>query len=246
MADTFKFTLYEFFGYFFPGTVALSAVTLVDLVAFHHGAKPELGWMLTKPGVVLGVGLSYLSGHAVQIIANAVLPKSNIRVLNSGKVKTTADLFARVKSKWPNKNASNEEIIRACEHEVIAAGPGAEWEIYVYRGGFYRGMAISLATVSAACLVTVSVPTYHIVILQFGSSIPELTAVTISTASLAIGMYVRSIRFADYRISLALCYHLLPSYIKGQKKADVADRVEDKEEASNDANEDTKNEDDDA
>lgn len=246
MADTFKFTLYQLFGYFFPGTVALTAVTLVDLVAFHHGAKPELEWMVSKPGVVVGIALSYLSGHAVQILANALLPRSNTAVLHSGKYKTTIDLFRRVKSKWPNKTASDDEIIKTCEHEVIAAGPGAEREIYVYREGFYRGTAISLATVSLACLLTVSIPTYRTFILQFGSSLPELMSVTIVSAILAIGMYVRSIRFADYRLSLALCYHLLPSPMKGEKKTGTAAAINDKEEKSDEASEDGKDEDDDA
>lgn len=243
MADTFKFTLYEFFGYFVPGAVAFAATAFIDLIAFHHQVKPELDWTLSKPGIALGIGLSYLLGHAVQILANAILPQSNTSVLKAKRFKTTAVLLADVKSKWPKQKATDDEVIRTCEHEVIVSGPTSEREIYVYREGFYRGMAVSLTAMCFGCVLAISVPTYRSYVFQFGTSLSELGALALLSASLAVGMYVRAIRFANYRISLTLCYYLLPDSKKGKRNKSGSS---DKAESSTDASEDDPNEEDNA
>ncbi len=211
LANTLKFSLYEVFGYLIPGTVAFSGILLLDVLLFHQGYRTSVAWLDTKLGLFVMLGLAYLSGHIVQIIATAALPDPQTAILTWKRYATTQKLYARSKKKLRSTQPgiTREEILSACDSCLLAFGPSAEREIYVYREGFYRGNSVSLTICGIACLLTGSFKQYHDLIVTMGSSRSELLTGAVLCFALAAGMYFRALRFANYRLALGLAFQLV-------------------------------------
>ena len=211
MADTFKFSLYEIFGYLLPGAVAGCAVGLGDSLLFHGGALPPSNWLTSKSGVAVEVAFAYLCGHAVQVLANTLLPNSNSQVLKRDKYGSTRRLLVEVRKRkgWCDPSDSDQDILMKCDSYLVAKGPGSEREIYVYREGYYRGTSIALAALACLGSFIVGLPQNRYILLQWHSSRSEVAICSVILLALAVGMYLRSLRFANYRISLSLAFALL-------------------------------------
>jgi hypothetical protein len=221
MGDSFKFTLYEFFGYLLPGAVALIGLSLLDLVFFHRAHAVSLGWCSTKQAAVAAIGLSYLLGHAVQILANAILPETNMLILRLHRYNSTQELLKRTRSTLPQNliDQSDRDIVVMCEHEVKEQGPSENREIYIYREGFYRGMFISLVIVSIPAFLIAIITNFALFAMTWGTHRAEAAIGAVLILGMAVGMYYRSLRFANYRIVQALMCHILSIDKSGVKKA---------------------------
>lgn len=216
MKDTFKFTLYELFGYLFPGIIALAGLSLLDLVIFHRHSGVNLSWCISSTGLAAGAATAYVLGHAIQIAANFVLPTTNAVVLSARRFKSTQDLLVILRASCDPevKDLSNAGLVEFCDQRVQIDGPSADREIFVYREGFYRGMVISLALLAIASFIGALIPSYADFLKMWGVARAEGFLFAILALSIVIGMYFRSIRFANYRISLALTNYIS----KGKKE----------------------------
>lgn len=150
-------SLYEIFGYLIPGVVAVGASLIVywtffvstPFVLAHNDGN---GWWLALFG-------SYLAGHLVQSLANIVLcRRTNISlVLESGsklsmpvEILNEAKRFAAslVGLKTSGKLPASS-VYEICDAYVQQKGINDSREVFVYREGFYRGLFMSMALLSA-------------------------------------------------------------------------------------------------
>ena len=209
MADSFKFSLYELFGYVFPGCVTGIALLMADWAIVHPVLVALPASALTKTGLSLALVAAYILGHSVQALANLVLQDATVLIL---KRKGAAwDILSRVRCDLPEHlaNFSDAVLVALFEQQFQNRGPSPEREIYVYREGFCKGMMIALVFLTASLLLLAARAPHLPFLLLHDLNRCEILAGAILVCVMAAGMYRRSIRFANYRIVPALMTRLL-------------------------------------
>ena len=217
MIGEFRATLYDFFGFLIPGIVALSAGALLWHRLFYAGLIVPSAWPLGKMEWIPFLLAAYLAGHLAQAVANAV-PPFNLPADKSGwgSRQVPPELLSlgilRLSSQLGlDVNQLPSAEVWSLIDEVATDSTGtANREVYVYREGFYRGMAVS----SALFAIAVASHFGTLVCASRGNHLWcaggwETVAVFIVSVAAAIGFFLRMRRFASYRIQRSLYRFLL-------------------------------------
>jgi hypothetical protein len=172
MLKDIKVTLYDIFGYFLPGSIALAALYLL-WVSFH---SQEMLWRSHRIDTWFLMGLvAYYLGHLVQSIGNlfehcVVGPREVIlgtgtkprhaewlvgpwwqRIDSQLREDTVAKIKRQLCPKWAD-DSGGQWLYESCAEILAQWGRGESREIYEYREGFYRGSAISLILLATAMI----------------------------------------------------------------------------------------------
>ncbi len=214
-----RVTLHDLFGYLLPGLVALASLALA-LSAFGSGV-PELrmGSLGAPHLVTLILVCSYLLGHAVHSLGNALplfsgAPEQHL--LGDGGLPSELILKARTNLEKSLGISTTglplSELFALVDEARILRERSGDRAIYIYREGFYRGMAIATACLALGvmCLIVrgpVTVALAEDLILMARRA--ELVVVLLVSVGCVVGFYYRMQRFGRYRVQRALYQYIL-------------------------------------
>jgi hypothetical protein len=212
-------TLYDIFGYLFPGSIFLAALSLSYWTAFslpNPNLEKVTAWSLVGISMV-----AYLLGHLVQALGNTLVRKSTVQLVLDPRekalpVEVIEAAHARAAALLGlarDVALSRETVFDACDHFVQHKGKTASRDIYVYREGFYRGMvvatlAIALALVGRACVGGVSLQVFG---QRTEFSVTQLLALSVLCGCSAVLFFRRFRRFGTYLVKYALYSTLIGS-----------------------------------
>lgn len=212
MLDKVQFTLYEIFGYLFPGTLAAIACALIY-------------WALCLPGVPLPVykiqpnitgwigivSVSYLMGHLTHGIGGKFL--RNVEILAFGEKgtipaevrKSASDHAARLMGVSP-ASVDAISLFRFADEYVVQKGNLGDRDVFVYREGFYKGCTVGFLLLSLALFIRaifsdtrLGFPSYIYIVSRM-----ELFTSAVLCAFAAGVCRQRFYRFGTYRVVRAL------------------------------------------
>ena len=209
-----ELTLYDIFGYLFPGIVALVALYLMI-------------WRVTLPRTQNLNGLSslgwtafliaaYLVGHFTQAISNfisrlfhenlerAVL--ANPRFVPPAVLRLAVSRACQPMVPADAQQISPEALYDIMDHCLQQHGRTDNRDLYICREGFYRGLSASLWLLAAAAMFHVTGGQRSLAV--FGVNVivtPGLaTLVAVLSGTMALSAIMRYRRFAVYRIKNAV------------------------------------------
>jgi hypothetical protein len=201
--NNIKVSLYDLFGYFFPG--AIFSIALVILFwALFFPARSVLPFTIAKPVAVILLVIAYLAGHIVQAVANRTC-RSKPRVLETMK-EIPAEIRAAVRKEIetyvPEASKLKEDWIHSiCDAVFTRIGSIDNKVIYEAREGLYKGLFVSFAALSISLLARMLVPGAKI---EIQSSViefrwPFLLALGVLSLAACPLLYLRYKRFARYK-----------------------------------------------
>ena len=144
MLDNFTFTLYEIFGYVFPGTLALFGLLLLFWALFVPCVP--LGVAAYQPGLVAWTAFvvaAYLLGHGVQAVGNFFFKDAETAALgNNGTIpqeirKNATNLAAKLLGVAPEKLTPGW-VFRTLDEYSVQNGEVGDRDMFVYRGNLFR------------------------------------------------------------------------------------------------------------
>ncbi|HWX55323.1 MAG TPA: hypothetical protein VN176_12095 [Verrucomicrobiae bacterium] len=162
--DKLSFTLYEFFGYFLPGVVGVSAITIlfwtlflpVEPVPIHVFELSKLWYF----GLAV---VAYYAGHVLQAISRSLFKNPDDSILASQAdmaplVKRARAQLATHLSLTEPETPSSGVTVRLCDELALQYGQLGDRDVFVYREGFYRGSFASFILLDLALVVRAIVP----------------------------------------------------------------------------------------
>jgi len=206
--QSLRVTLYEIFGYIIPGLLALLGISVLIWAFWVPSLVLPLQIPRYEVGHYIAIGFfSYMLGHVVQAVGN-FLKRAELRTNLNDRC---GHLIDCAKQMIVKKYGNNCEIdclsdITALAHaELTQNGKADEYEVFVYREGFYRGVLVSSALFGIALAIRALHPTHVFV---------NGSECTVSVFSLLLGgalslfvtalFFRRFLRFGEYRIRYAL------------------------------------------
>ena len=200
-----RLTLYDIFGYLLPGVVFLVGLAIA-VWAFSLPTAPLR--LLKVPAELLGLGLvfAYICGHFAQALANLVDRSDTVLAENvepellkaaTTQLATTLRLPTIVRA---------DLVYQLCDEIVVQKGVRENREVYIYREGFYRGMAVSLAIFVMAVILRASCPPTYLALASGVYAVP-ISAYVLVILPGALGVLLlwrRYLRFARRRVFAAL------------------------------------------
>jgi hypothetical protein len=239
MFKDLQVTLYDVFGYLFPGFVVLVAVAILFGPIFGSTAG------LLLPGVpttiadwsVVGI-VAYILGHLAQAIGNLVGRRPIKEILPSTKSKVLHELPDYLVDQAESKARSileiqdtekidSDSLYELCDQFVVQSDKKsaiANREIYIYREGYYRGMTVSLLLLSLSLLILTVRTLFTGTPLRLSDGPPPVSAgwLGLLAAGLlsVVGAWLsfrRYRRFGEYRIKQAIIgFLVLPEPAKDE------------------------------
>ena len=157
MVKEVEVTLYDLFGYLFPGAVFFGFLVLLYSLLFAGSTMPVDG--IAGLGWAVLLACSYVLGHVVQALANLLLGRWG-NAVSLGLPKAEADPLKRKVAEvtgLAESSVDDDKLLSVCESYLQQNGKTEAGDIYVCREGFYRGMALAtfllaLAVLTAAAL----------------------------------------------------------------------------------------------
>ncbi len=225
MFKDFQLSLYDFFGYFFPGLI----LTVSFLILSWPGNQNIGEYMKFDAEYwVFLVAVSYLVGHALQGFANACLngyfegdkyydvgnkgiPDEIDKLIRTRIQRILGYAMHKLERKW---------VYQVCDRATVGEADGLR-ETYVYREGFYRGMFLATGVLAASFLIRCLMEVFTLPNLQDGWDIRALhllLAAILSSFSVYF-LYQRYLRFRGYRIHHALLGFLVQKETQGSGMA---------------------------
>ena len=236
-------TVYDIFGYLLPGLVALLALVilfwaiLIPTTPLSPTITETFNW-----AVVLIVG--YLLGHLVQALANLLLspfkdpeelalspelkPEEKSGKSEADKNRLPEPLISLAKSKVsamahiPLPDVKSHLLYRFCDETVVQAGMIHDRDMYIYREGFYRGMAVSFLLLLLALVVRALIPTPYLSLSGTPHPIASTTLLSIAVVPL-LGIWLcfnRYKRFGHYKVEQAVIGFLVLQAKKSEGEAE--------------------------
>lgn len=199
MIKDIQVTLYEIFGYLFPGTIVCFAFAVFWSAVFPDRAF-DFTFDFSKTTTIFLLFLAYLTGHIVQSIGNLLERLPFIKHIQSERAIIGPEMSSMVRAAIsrrfgkPQNELSIGEIYALCDQALIYDGSLGEREILTYREGFYRGCSVSLIFLSLAFFVTIFTDSNKI----FSVAITLLSVVSIWLT------FERYKRFYAYRFKACL------------------------------------------
>jgi len=228
--NSFKFTLYDLFGYFIPGAVTAIALGLFIWTTFYDGTTLSVPKLRSETSTLLLIGC-YVAGHMSQAAGNllaGLIPKKLTAMLPASVANTVpqevesaarallSDLTGSALARDP------EWLYRTCDEAVVQAGKPGDREIYTYRDGFYRGLFVSFIILGIAILVRMIAAT-KLFVRAFGEPYPipiSLLGICLFVCFAAsILSYVRYVRFKNYLMGEAMLGFIMLRSIPSLKNA---------------------------
>jgi len=199
MLKDIKITLYDIFGYLFPGIVVFIALSII-FWTFLFCSKPITLIELNFELWILVIFASYILGHLVQATGN-IIEKKNPRlnpdfyISKSKKDRIPDEIIKKAKSKInivfnlnieeiKNLKTRNKWLFRICDETISQYGASEYRDLFVYREGFYRGLTISFFILFASLLLRIGRPEASIKL--YGWTLSMNRSAIISFAVIAI------------------------------------------------------------
>jgi hypothetical protein len=228
MWNDLKVSLYDLFGFFFPGAIfSLAFVLLTWSIFFPKVTQFSPNFKTTTWTIVILI--AYLAGHVVQAIANRIFPskKSIERSMNDESMsKEFIDLArkeARTLLYGPGRvDIKDIHLYRICDEILCQKGKPETRSIYEYREGFYRGLSISFFLLALAPLPRVVISGATVWLNTIPISWKLLLFMQIISFVISVLFYFRYRRFSDYKIREAILGFLVFQKAK-DKSASVLD-----------------------
>lgn len=214
----FRASLYDLFGYLLPGIVAFVGVILIlESMSFLQAPKQILALTVSTPLVGLLL-IAYILGHLCQAGANH-LP--GLRITAEDLIKKGDDVPRALLERAQTLLARRVQIdltkvpmamqLRMMDEAIPISSGDSEREIFIYREGFYRGMAVASALLLISCL---SLSIRADAVLSFVSSsltIPRSGMLSIAgfVAGSGCAFVARFRRFGRYRIGKSLAAYIM-------------------------------------
>ncbi len=211
-----KFTLYELLGYLAPGIVGLLALALVVWAAFLPITPFTVtNYSLTKESIALLVFAAYALGHLIQGLCN-FHPSTE----KSAKEKGHHSVLVASARKGLSSRCGIElghydvgQIAALAQTSLLNTGKTDDFDVFLYREGFYRGSSAAYLLLSGACVFR---DFRGQTTLNFSGKVYTLGhAPLVFAAALsllfAIVFYRRYIRFGTYRLQHLLNFGTLPA-----------------------------------
>lgn len=214
-------TLYDVFGYLIPGCIAFTGIYLI---AWRLVLPLDQDWSkMSSGGWAVVLGIAYVIGHFVQALSNAVsrlIQKDPVhRILTEHSV-SSPDIVLQANKRACIKmglSAENDLTMKTLydfmDHYLQQHGNTESRNIYVYREGFYRGLAggLLLLAIGTIILMTGEQGNFS----AFGATIkvtkPCAGFLGVFSIIMALLSMVRYRRFLIYRVKntlysfLAIC-----------------------------------------
>ena len=213
MLKDIQVTLYDIFGYLFPGFLFLAAMAILFWVIFMPSVPVSFPAYTLENWVVITIG-AYIAGHMLQAIANLITPylpsaeKLTLSkpggfpaaVIESAKIKANSILGVRL------KEMDNHLLFEVCDETVLQFGATGDRDIYIYREGFYRGLSVSCLILFLCLMIRtlISGASFNILGTIQPVSVSMwlfFDALSLITAWLS---YNRYIRFGGYKVRQAI------------------------------------------
>jgi len=209
-------TLYDIFGYVFPGAVFTAALYLLYWTIFPTSQLDLAG--ISGTGWTFLLMVAYVAGHLVQALTNLAFKAQDGTF--PAEVVSAAQKKARDLIKPSGTgDLAPKTIFEICDHYVMQEGETATRDVYVYRKGFYRGMSAALLLLALALVVRACVPGATIAL--FGAerqfTLPELLVLAAGAGLFGWAFYQRYRRFERYLNNYAV-YSALAIRDKGKAK----------------------------
>jgi hypothetical protein len=232
-----KASLYDVFGYLFPGLFAIVAFRLLVWIVLYPKNILSIT-PLSNSLIISSIGIiAYIIGHLTHAIGNwisltkstrfepepdAVVEQSNKSFAASiekqfDRVRISKNLLdlidQAIKEKFGEeytKLNSDEKFSLLDEYRVFC-GKENEREIYVYREGFYRGMVIALAFLFIALFFSLFCGDLSVTTGKeiFSMSRSERFFILLLTTITIAGFWRRMVRFTHYRLNRAASLFLV-------------------------------------
>ena len=214
-----KVTLYDIFGFFLPGTVFYAALAIFYW-SVSMPVNPQSLSLMKFDWVVFLIS-SYLLGHFSHGLASQIAEKTILLNTPLFGVRWPFDiqpeLIDAVKLKLenlfgiPRLTITNQTLYFFCDETVCQRGVSQEREIYQYRDGFYRAMAVSLLALLLSVLCRWIVPGATLV--QDGLYYPVSCIIYVLLLALITSFILvcrfRYYQFRGYRVKRALTGFLI-------------------------------------
>lgn len=216
-----EITLYDVFGYFIPGCVALVAIYLIawrTVLPTHQdwSSISSLGWTIVA-------GVAYVFGHILQALANVLYrlvwknPEqgilADVSLIPSNVLAIAQEAARRAIHLSENDDVDMKTLYEIMDHYTQQHGKTDSRDIYIYREGFYRGLSAGFLLLAIASFVHMTGG--QTIAAAFGGSIALtrpfmgfVAALSVIMALLGISRYQR---FTIYRVKnclfsfLAIC-----------------------------------------
>lgn len=207
-------TLYDIFGYLGPGIVAFVGLYLL---VWQLALAESQDWSrLAAGGWAAILIIAYLLGHLVQALSNILTrvigwsPEESVL----GEIRTgSPEIINRAVAKacqvigLPDQTLlSNPVLHDVADHYLQQNGKTECRDIYIYREGFYRGLAVALLILGVGALTRMIGPEGKLAI--FETSIPISSGILGGFGALSLVMaylaFRRFQRFSIYRVKNSL------------------------------------------
>ncbi len=149
MIKDLQVTLYEIFGYVFPGAIVCFAFAILWNI-FIPDQPFDFSLNYSKLMLAALLALAYLAGHLMQGVGNLFEKCSFVKKTQNEKHLLAPELVALVRDSIAKKFGKIEKELRfqdiytLCDQALIHYGSLGEREILTYREGFYRGCSVAL------------------------------------------------------------------------------------------------------
>jgi hypothetical protein len=157
-------TLYDIFGYLLVGLAAFASLSVLTWALVFPTARLREPHLTSADWFAVLV-VSYILGHLVQAVANALTERFPSLAPKAREALAWIPCHKKITEKVlleePCKDASDKDkeahaykVFELCDIVVAQKGvAGGDREIYQYREGFYRGLAVSFSLGFAAVFI---------------------------------------------------------------------------------------------
>jgi hypothetical protein len=232
MIQSFRLTLYDFFGYLLPGIIVTLAVALFIWPVYFPGKTLAVSPLPTQGLILIGI-FSYFAGHLIQALGNLLgrTIKPEERLFGKAAKPSEHAIATAVRStisSWGIDAGKLESIwlLRICDETLLQNGVVADREIYAYREGFYRGTCGSLLVLTVSLFVMFFSGNAALSIQGHVIELPKSFLLFCLVLSLVCaGMaFFRFTRFAQHRVNSAIAGFLVLQNavkVKEEKNSDT-------------------------
>ncbi len=226
MLKEIQVSLYDFFGYLLPGIPVVLGVTLLFLTAYTPPlakvpppTAPSISLLNDMPSVAGWFSLAllaYFAGHMGQALGNGLPARADNVAVNNIKGKGLPPcVIAACRSKakaiapYLDEQLPPKWLVRFCDTSIMLSGSAGDREVYVYREGFYRGLAIGCLVLFVgitAFIIRLTIWPISVTIGVVGWEITrrDLGFFLVLAAACSFLSYQRYERFGAYRATHAL------------------------------------------
>lgn len=220
MLKDIQVTLYDIFGYLLPGFIFLAGIATLFWAIFI----PSTPISLSKPdaeGWVIVAIVAYIAGHMAQAIGNFIaksMPSAESLALTKGEAGSFPEPVIRSATSKASllldidpKEMDPKLLHQVCDETVAQFGSTSDRDVYIYREGFYRGLAVSFLMLFLCLAIRALIPGASLIVSEkvqpIGMSMLLFFDIVLFIAAWL--SFTRYKRFGSYRVKEAVIGFLL-------------------------------------